>query len=43
MIRHFYYRYFLEKSDRLDSLFADLKDYQIMNSVWSLGMMMLKH
>lgn len=29
VIRHFYYRYFLEKSDRLESLFIDLKDYQI--------------
>ncbi|MBO0413464.1 helix-turn-helix domain-containing protein [Enterococcus hulanensis] len=29
VIRHFYYRYFLEKSDRLESLFVDLKDYQI--------------
>ncbi|REC32445.1 hypothetical protein CF160_08260 [Enterococcus pseudoavium] len=29
VIRHFYYRYFLEKSDRLESLFVGLKDYQI--------------
>jgi DNA-binding Lrp family transcriptional regulator len=28
-IRHFYYRYFLEKSDRLESLFVDLKGHQI--------------
>lgn len=29
VVRHFYYRYFLEKSDRLESLFADLKEHQI--------------
>lgn len=29
IVRHFYYRYFLEKSDRLENLFNGLKDYQI--------------
>lgn len=29
VIRHMYYRYFIEKSDRLDSLYRDLKEFQI--------------
>lgn len=29
VIRHMYYRYFLEKSDRLDSLYHDLREFQI--------------
>lgn len=29
VIRHMYYRYFVEKSDRLQSLYRDLKEFQI--------------
>ncbi len=29
VIRHMYYRYFIEKSDRLESLYRELKEFQI--------------
>lgn len=29
VVRHFYYRYFIEKSDRLEALFVGMKEYQI--------------
>ncbi|MGO3780864.1 MAG: helix-turn-helix domain-containing protein, partial [Enterococcus viikkiensis] len=29
VVRHFYYRYFIEKSDSLETLFDELKEYQI--------------